>query len=263
MSTALPPRIAFYERTVAGSLAGVWENVHDWEHLPWLHASSFASIALLDSGEWGWRARVGLPAGPEIEIELRKRDGEQAYDVTTHSGPGVGSVIATRLAAAGPDTTRVEVGFHIPGIGNDAAAGVGAGFVSLYTRLWDEDEAMIVARADAETHGPTPLTEAVEADLGPRGELALPVSFELGGRRFHAAEVGGQLVAWAAACPHRHGPLPDAPDSEGCVLCPWHGYRFDVRSGRSADERNLFLGRAPTLTVGDDGHLHALLEPDR
>jgi nitrite reductase/ring-hydroxylating ferredoxin subunit len=34
-------------------------------------------------------------------------------------------------------------------------------------------------------------------------------------------------------CPHFGGPLDDAPvDDRGIVTCPWHGYRFDVRTGR-------------------------------
>jgi nitrite reductase/ring-hydroxylating ferredoxin subunit len=265
VSAARPPRIARYERRVAGSLAGVWENVHDWEHLPWLHASSFRSIEALDAGDWGWRARVGLPPDPggaEIEIELRRRPGEEAYDVTTRSGPGTGGVVATRLAAAGPEHTDVEVSFHVPGVGDDAAGALGAAYVALYTRLWDEDEGMIVARAAALATPPAPLRAPAHADLGPRDAFATPATFELAGRRFQAAEVGGRLVAWPAACPHRLGPLPAEPDGEGCVRCPWHGYRFDVRTGRSADGRALRLGPAPRLRIRDDGHVEAVLAPE-
>ena len=57
------------------SLPRVWENVHDWEHLPWLHRSTFCSIDLLGSGAWDKQALVGLqPAEAdrriEIEVEL-------------------------------------------------------------------------------------------------------------------------------------------------------------------------------------------------
>jgi nitrite reductase/ring-hydroxylating ferredoxin subunit len=264
VSADRPPRIARYERRVAGSLAGVWENVHDWEHLPWLHASSFRSIACLDAGDWGWRARVG-PTGAaddaELEIELRRRPGEEAYDVTTRAGPGAGSVVATRLAPVDADHTDVEVAFHVPGLGDEAAAAVGAGYVALYTRLWDEDEGMIVARADALAQRPAPVRETLRADLGPRDALATPAAFALGGRRFFAAEIDGALLAWPALCPHRLGPLPDAADTGGCVRCPWHGYRFDVRTGRSADGRGLALGRVPALRVGPNGRVEAVLGP--
>ena len=74
-------RVAVYQRTVGASAERVWENVHDWAHLPWLHGSSFSSIECLDSGPWGWRARVGLePAGAhEILLELVLDDAASRY----------------------------------------------------------------------------------------------------------------------------------------------------------------------------------------
>ena len=269
MRPGLPPQIARYQRRVAGSLAGVWENVHDWEHLPWLHAGSFRSIALLEAGEWGWRARAGLPprshgsepAGPEIEIELRLRPGAEAYDVTTLAGAGTGSVVATRLAPLGPDETGVDVRFHVPGVGGSSADALGAGYVALYTRLWDEDEAMIVERAKAEASRPGPLRASLRLDLGPRAALGLPHCFELAGRPFQLVELGGTLVAHSATCPHRLGPLPAASTPRGCVVCPWHGHRFDVRTGRSTDGRGERLSRAPVVRIGADGRVEAVLEP--
>ena len=52
--------VATYERRVAADGMRVWENVLDWEHLPWLHRESFASIELREAGPWGWRARAPL-----------------------------------------------------------------------------------------------------------------------------------------------------------------------------------------------------------
>ena len=63
-----------YDRCVAVGIARVWENVLDWEHLPALHNGQFHSIALLDSGSWGWRARVVNQPGDEARaqtIEVR------------------------------------------------------------------------------------------------------------------------------------------------------------------------------------------------
>ena len=42
---------AVYDRTVAASLERVWENVHDWEHRPFLHARAFADIELEEAGD--------------------------------------------------------------------------------------------------------------------------------------------------------------------------------------------------------------------
>ncbi len=258
--SARPPALATYRRTVGASLERVWENVHDWEHLPWLHRTSFRSIECLEEAEWGWRARVGLPPvpdGPELVIELRREPEDEAYVVTTLEGPGTGTRIVTRLTPEDATRTGVEVSFHVPGLDGEAARAVGQAYVTLYTRLWDEDESMMVRRAEelAETGPPA----ADERTLGARDTLALPHAFELGGRRFRLVEHDGDLLAHDARCPHRLGPLEDAPVRDGCIECPWHGYRFDVKSGRSSDGRGLRLGRAPEVIVDPDGTVRARL----
>ena len=76
---------------------------------------------------------------------------------------------------------------------------------------------------------------------------------ELAGERIRVVELGGELVAHATRCPHWLGPLEDAPLEDGCVSCPWHGYRFDVRTGRSADGRRLRLAPAARIEVDSRG----------
>ena len=53
-------RVAVYHRTLKTSVDGIWANVLDWEHIPWLHATTFTSVELLARGANFWRARVGL-----------------------------------------------------------------------------------------------------------------------------------------------------------------------------------------------------------
>lgn len=43
---------------------------------------------------------------------------------------------------------------------------------------------------------------------------------------------GGQFYATSALCPHEDGPLADGWLEGEAVVCPWHGFDFDVRSGR-------------------------------
>jgi nitrite reductase/ring-hydroxylating ferredoxin subunit/uncharacterized membrane protein len=44
--------------------------------------------------------------------------------------------------------------------------------------------------------------------------------------------VGAQIVAIADRCTHRGAPLSDGNrDEKDCVACPWHGSRFDLRTG--------------------------------
>ena len=61
---------AIYTREVPAPIAAVWENVYDWEHLPWLHDQAFRSIELRESGDWGWHADVGFPGDGVADVEL-------------------------------------------------------------------------------------------------------------------------------------------------------------------------------------------------
>lgn len=41
----------------------------------------------------------------------------------------------------------------------------------------------------------------------------------------------GTLRALGAVCPHRGGPLADGLIDDDVVVCPLHGYTFDLRTG--------------------------------
>ncbi len=248
-------RVAVYRRAVRASLERVWENVFDWEHLPWLHAGSFAAIELVDQGDWGWRAQVQLPPGGEkrrFELELVAERDARRYVARTLEGLGRGTEIWTQLDVRGPQCTGVEVEFFVPEVEPASRAALAQAYTQLYRRLWDEDEAMMMRRAEILAAGPRPVAESAEPiDLGPVEELfeRLPLEVELQGRRYRIVELEGDLVAYATLCPHRLGPLEETPVLDGCVTCPWHGYRFAVRDGRSADGRGLRLPPAPRVRL--------------
>jgi nitrite reductase (NADH) small subunit len=44
--------------------------------------------------------------------------------------------------------------------------------------------------------------------------------------------VGGQFYALENSCPHQGGPIADGWLEGPEVTCPWHGWCFDVRSGK-------------------------------
>jgi nitrite reductase/ring-hydroxylating ferredoxin subunit len=249
--------VAVYRRAVRASLERVWENVRDWEHLPWLHASSFSSIALEERGDWGWRARIGLGGGGEIRLELVAQAGRHRYVSRTLEGPGAGGEIWTTLTPRGDERTDIEVEFLVPGVerGSAAAGKLGAGLTALYTRLWDEDEAMMrqrtaeLARAGACAGG---AGERVELGAEDALRARLPLVAEWSGRRYRIVELDGEWWAHSAVCPHWLGPLDDAEVEGGRVRCPWHGYRFDVRSGRRCDaESPMRLAPAPKVVRAD------------
>ena len=51
------------------------------------------------------------------------------------------------------------------------------------------------------------------------------------GRRVAVFHTRSGFVALEGDCPHRGGPLADGLLADGCVTCPLHNWRFDLRSG--------------------------------
>lgn len=250
---------AVYQRDIRASIERVWENVYDWEHLPWLHSEAFASIDCLDAGSWGWHARIGFHGGAEAEIELLTEPSSGRYVTRTRSGFGAPSEIWTSLEARGKDVTAIEVEFCIGPRAEEKLRSIGASYTALYERLWSEDEEMMRTReagllARSET-GESPTIEIGPVDevlrLGPYAELCdrLPMVVEWGGRRFRVAEIDGLLWAHSVVCPHWLGPLEECGIVDGQVVCPWHGYAFDVRTGSSSDGRRLRLAPAPAIRI--------------
>jgi len=63
-----------------------------------------------------------------------------------------------------------------------------------------------------------------------------------GQKKICIAKSGAELRAFSAGCPHAGGDLSEgALDQKGNVICPVHGYRFSINSGRDADGEGYFL----------------------
>ncbi|MBI4637373.1 MAG: nitrite reductase (NAD(P)H) small subunit [Candidatus Rokubacteria bacterium] len=43
---------------------------------------------------------------------------------------------------------------------------------------------------------------------------------------------GGRFYACGALCPHEDGPLAEGWLESDAVICPWHGFSYDLRTGR-------------------------------
>jgi len=52
------------------------------------------------------------------------------------------------------------------------------------------------------------------------------------GKAVALANVDGQFHAIDGVCLHRGGPLGDGPLEGAVVTCPWHGWQYDVRTGK-------------------------------
>ncbi|MDN3646295.1 Rieske 2Fe-2S domain-containing protein [Pontixanthobacter aestiaquae] len=242
------------------------ENAYDWEHLPFVHPSSFAHIELIDEGEWGWRCKTTLPpaaGGGEQVVELLVDRPNHYWATTVMEGTGEGVQIhtqATQKSADDPRAIEVDVRFYLPQAPEtEEQASMILGYLQAqYKMLYDEDEALMSARQDALDKRKEARKAAPEtADLGPETELDRGMSHpvELSSGRFVVRHHKGEWITHAAMCPHMLGPLGDADISkDGTITCPWHAYRFDLADGAEQEGRCGALPSPPVIRLVD-GHL--------
>jgi nitrite reductase (NADH) small subunit len=68
---------------------------------------------------------------------------------------------------------------------------------------------------------------AARGDVAPGSALVVTLG------RYDVAlfNVGGDIHAYENACPHQGGPIGEGWIEDGVVTCPWHAWRFDLRTG--------------------------------
>jgi nitrite reductase/ring-hydroxylating ferredoxin subunit len=57
------------------------------------------------------------------------------------------------------------------------------------------------------------------------------VAVDVNGEKVCLSNVNGKYYAIGNVCTHMGGPLAEGKLEEYIVQCPWHGSRFDIRSG--------------------------------
>jgi nitrite reductase/ring-hydroxylating ferredoxin subunit len=75
-----------------------------------------------------------------------------------------------------------------------------------------------------------------QAELPAAGEVREVVA---AGRTFCVANVDGTICVLNGECPHEGGPLGEGTLEDGRVVCPWHNYAFDARTGVNDQESDL------------------------
>jgi len=254
------PHLGTYRRELPISLERLYENAIDWEHLPYLHRSTFSRIERIDSGDWGFRARVWTHPygeGRAFVIELKLDRNCRRWITSTLEGSGSGTEIWTHAFSLAERTTLVVVDFFAPGVRGPAVIRLRDRYQKLYARLYDEDVTMMSLR-EAELdriRAGKPSGKVTREVIGKLAELRarLPLETEFGGMRFKIVELDGKLVAFSTRCAHLMGPLGVGRIEGGVVECPWHGYRFDIRSGECISGAACRLAPAPTVKIDSDG----------
>lgn len=66
------------------------------------------------------------------------------------------------------------------------------------------------------------------------------------------ANVNGELSALNNMCPHRQGPLGQGWLEGSAVVCPWHSWTFDVKTGLTEYPVHARVNVYPLRVEGDD-----------
>jgi nitrite reductase (NADH) small subunit len=61
---------------------------------------------------------------------------------------------------------------------------------------------------------------------------------------------GGRFYATGATCPHEDGPLGEGWLEGSAVVCPWHGFDFDLATGRCHVDESLAIPVYAARVVG-------------
>jgi nitrite reductase (NADH) small subunit len=72
------------------------------------------------------------------------------------------------------------------------------------------------------------------------------------GRIIALYNVDGEFYAIDGVCPHAGGPLGKGMLRKNIVTCPWHGWQFDVTTGRHCLTTHIQAKRYDVVVEGDD-----------
>lgn len=197
------------ERDVGASAKRAIEDELDWEHLPYTHRTTFSSVELVSSDRNGWEANVVLVDGTTMMMRVTLDEDRLGYTNATFTDGVENGRAVCRIEETGENTCRMSLRFFAPDTPDMEPDAAGAFYVDLFGRLIDEDEPKMIYRTQALKAGGSAHKERRAATLADGSEVQVPV-----------------------VCPHQGLPLNCEPDADGVMTCPWHGYRFDARTGK-------------------------------
>lgn len=87
------------------------------------------------------------------------------------------------------------------------------------------------------------------AELPAEGEAR---EFTVGDRLICLANLNGSISALDNVCVHRGGPLGQGIIEGDKLVCPWHGWQYDPRTGEAAHNPSAKVAVYPIKIEGDD-----------
>jgi nitrite reductase (NADH) small subunit len=85
-------------------------------------------------------------------------------------------------------------------------------------------------------------TLGLESELPPHNEAK---EFPCGDKMICVANVNGEILAIDNVCLHRGGPLGQGVIEKGKVVCPWHGWVWDPKTGQAVHNPNAKIAVYP------------------
>jgi nitrite reductase/ring-hydroxylating ferredoxin subunit len=90
---------------------------------------------------------------------------------------------------------------------------------------------------------------AATSDLPAPGKVK---EFLAGGRFICVANLDGEICATDNVCPHWGGPLGQGTIENGKLICPWHSWDYDLKTGATSRKANVRLTIIKVRIQGDN-----------
>lgn len=75
---------------------------------------------------------------------------------------------------------------------------------------------------------------------------------EVGGKTIALFNVEGSVYALDNTCLHQGGPLGEGELMGGVVICPWHQWEYNVRTGELVGDSSVKVATYPVRVEGND-----------
>jgi nitrite reductase (NADH) small subunit len=94
-----------------------------------------------------------------------------------------------------------------------------------------------------------PFARAAKASEIPTGSIR---ELQVGGKPVAVANVQGKFFAINGVCLHKGAPIGEGELAGNIVTCPWHGWQYDVTTGKLVQSPNMGVACYPTEVRGDE-----------
>ena len=78
------------------------------------------------------------------------------------------------------------------------------------------------------------------------------IQVDLGEDTYAVCNAGGEIHVLDGICPHAGGPLGQGALHDTTIVCPWHAWEYDCRTGACDFNDEIRVTKFPVTISGDD-----------